>query len=71
MLCACDFDIMFTFVNIGWEGIANDVRVFLDALTWPEVNFPWPSEGKYYLVYSGYPCISGFLLPYWSERYHL
>lgn len=60
----CDFDMMFTFVYVGWEETVNDARVFLDALTRPEVNFPWPSEGKYYLVYSGYPCIFGFLLPY-------
>ena len=71
MLCACDFDMMFTFVNIGWEGIANDVRVFLDALTWPKVNFPWPREGKYYLVDSGYPCTSRFLPSYRGEWCHL
>lgn len=70
-MCACNFDMMFTFVYAGWEGTANDARVFLDALTRPEVNFPWPSEGKYYVVDSGYPCISGFLPPYRGERYHL
>ncbi|RVW84884.1 hypothetical protein CK203_039496 [Vitis vinifera] len=47
----------------SFRGTANDARVFLDALTRPEVNFPWPSEGKYYVVDSGYPCISGFLPP--------
>ncbi|RVW22028.1 uncharacterized protein LOC104877720 isoform X1 [Vitis vinifera] len=71
VMCACNFDMMFTFVYAGWEGTANDARVFLDALTRPEVNFPWPSEGKYYVVDSGYPCISGFLPPYRGERYHL
>ncbi|KAL6336580.1 hypothetical protein AAG906_025135 [Vitis piasezkii] len=71
VMCACDFDMMFTFVYASWEGTANDARVFLDALTRPEVNFPWPSEGKYYVVDSGYPCISGFLPPYRGERYHL
>ncbi|RVW82932.1 hypothetical protein CK203_038302 [Vitis vinifera] len=55
----------------SFRGTANDARVFLDALTRPEVNFPWPSEGKYYVVDSGYPCISGFLPPYRGERYHL
>ncbi|RVW89736.1 hypothetical protein CK203_047240 [Vitis vinifera] len=55
----------------SFRGIANDARVFLDALTRPEVNFPWPSEGKYYVVDSGYPCISRFLPPYRGERYHL
>ncbi|RVW32927.1 hypothetical protein CK203_116383 [Vitis vinifera] len=48
----------------SFRGTANDARVFLDALTRPEVNFPWPSEGNYYVVDSGYPCIFGFLPPY-------
>ena len=43
----------------------------MDALTRPKVNFLWPSEGKYYVVDSGYPCIFGFLPPYQGERYHL
>ena len=34
-MCACDFDMMFTFVYAGWEGTANDARVFLDVLTRP------------------------------------
>ena len=39
-MCACNFDMMFTFVYVGWEETANDARVFLDALTRPKVNFP-------------------------------
>ena len=70
-MCACDFDMMFTFVYIGWEGIANDAHVFLDALTRPKVNFPWSSEGKYYLVDFSYLCTSRFLTSYQGERYHL
>ena len=34
-MSACDFDMMFTFVYAGWEGITNNARVFLDALTRP------------------------------------
>ena len=30
---------MFTFVYAGWEGTANDSRVFLDVITIPENNF--------------------------------
>ena len=26
-----DFDMMFTFVYVGWEGTTNDACVFLDA----------------------------------------
>ena len=64
---ACDFDMMFTSIYVGWEGTKNDARVFLDVSTKPEVQFPWPSEGKYYLVDFGYPCTFGFLLPHQGE----
>ena len=36
-MCACDFDMMFTFVYFGWDGTINDACVFLDALTRLEV----------------------------------
>ncbi|XP_030930823.1 putative nuclease HARBI1 [Quercus lobata] len=71
IMCACDFDMKFTFVYMGWEGTANDSRVFLDALQRLENNFPWPLSGGYYLVDPGYPCTLGFLPPYHTERYHL
>lgn len=45
VMCACDFDMMFTFVYTGWEGTANDSRVFADAVTRPENKFPFPNEG--------------------------
>ena len=48
IMCACDFDMKFTFVYMGWEGTANDSRVFLDALQRPENNFPWLPFGKIY-----------------------
>ena len=70
-MCACDFDMMFAFVYVGQEGTKNDAHVFLDVLTIPEVNFPWPNEEKYYLVDSSYPCTSEFLPPYQCEQYHL
>ena len=69
VMCAYDFDMMFTFVYVGWEGTTNDARVFLDALTRPEVSFPWLSEVKYYVVDYGYPCISGFLPLYRGELF--
>uniref|UniRef100_A0A0R0LJV4 Uncharacterized protein n=1 Tax=Glycine max TaxID=3847 RepID=A0A0R0LJV4_SOYBN len=47
VLAMCDFDVLFTFVYSGWEGTANDSRVFLDVLS-PENNFPKPNgEGTY------------------------
>ena len=46
VLAVCDFDMLFTFVYSGWEGTANDSRVFLDALS-PENNFPTPNGGTF------------------------
>ncbi|KAH9714534.1 DDE Tnp4 domain-containing protein [Citrus sinensis] len=71
IMCACSFDMMFTFVYTGWEGTANDSRVFMDALNRPESGFPLPEEGYYYVVDSGYINMKGFLTPYRGERYHL
>ncbi|KAM6566134.1 protein ALP1-like [Cannabis sativa] len=71
VLCACNFDMFFTFVSAGWEGTANDSRIFIDAITKPEYKFPLPKEGEYYVVDSGFPCTKGFLPPYRGERYHL
>ncbi|WJZ94916.1 hypothetical protein VitviT2T_013728 [Vitis vinifera] len=50
---------------------AHDARVFLEALRRPELGFPHPPRGKYYLVDAGYPQMSGYLGPYKGERYHL
>ena len=46
-MCVCSFDMMFTFVYTGWEGTANDSRVFLDAIGRAENGFPYPNEGTY------------------------
>lgn len=54
VMCACDFDMRFTFVMAGWEGTANDSRVFLEKLSNPENKFPMPPRGKFYVVDSGY-----------------
>ncbi|KAK6120395.1 hypothetical protein DH2020_045875 [Rehmannia glutinosa] len=71
VMAACDFNLNFTFVLAGWEGSANDSRVFAEALSNPEYDFPWPPQGKYYVVDSGYANFPGFLSPYRGERYHL
>ncbi|PIA29519.1 hypothetical protein AQUCO_05900030v1 [Aquilegia coerulea] len=70
VMAACSQDMMFTFVYTRSEGTAHDARVFLDALTRQENNFPLPPEGSYYVVDAGYPNIPGFLAPYRGERYH-
>ncbi|XP_043694280.1 putative nuclease HARBI1 [Telopea speciosissima] len=71
VMCACSHDMKFTFVNSGWEGSANDCREFATALADPTLHFPHPPLGKYYVVDSGYPSITGFLTPFKGQRYHL
>lgn len=46
MLAVCDFDLLFTYVLVGWEGSAHDSRIFLDAITDPKLKFPKPPEGN-------------------------
>ncbi|GAB2285387.1 hypothetical protein Dimus_039701 [Dionaea muscipula] len=71
VMLACDFDMKFTFVYTGWEGAANDSRVFIDAVIRPANNFPMPRGDQFYLVDAGYPNMPGFLAPYRERRYHL
>ena len=52
VMCACNFDMRFTYVHTGWEGSANDSRVMQDALGHAEYEFPWPPRGKkFFLVH--------------------
>ena len=46
VMCACNFNMRFTYVHSGWEGSANDSRVMQDALGHAEYEFPWPPRGK-------------------------
>ncbi|KAL2505216.1 putative harbinger transposase-derived nuclease [Abeliophyllum distichum] len=71
VMLVCDFDMRFSFVYSGWEGTANDSRVFVDAVTRSSNNFPMPRGDQFYLVDSGYPNMPGFLAPYRGQRYHL
>ncbi|KAJ3680823.1 hypothetical protein LUZ60_015312 [Juncus effusus] len=50
IMCACAFNMCFTFVMTGWEGTANDSRIFLETITKSSNSFPLPPPGKYYLV---------------------
>ncbi|XP_056159720.1 uncharacterized protein LOC115667555 [Syzygium oleosum] len=68
VLCVCSFDMKFTFVYAGWEGFANDCRVLSTALETPQLQFPRPPPGKYYVVDSGYAALEGFLTPF--KRYY-
>ncbi|XP_019158198.1 PREDICTED: uncharacterized protein LOC109154913, partial [Ipomoea nil] len=70
VMAACNFDMCFTFISVGWEGSAHDTRVFLHAINTPSMNFPKPPQGRYYLVDKGYPDKQGYLVPYPRIRYH-
>ncbi|GAV69367.1 LOW QUALITY PROTEIN: DDE_4 domain-containing protein [Cephalotus follicularis] len=70
ILCACNFNMEFTFVYSGWEGTTNDSIVFLDAVTHPG-QFSIAETRQYYVVDSGFPCTAGFLPLYGGEIYHL
>ncbi|XP_030949024.1 uncharacterized protein LOC115972945 [Quercus lobata] len=70
VMCACNFDMRFTYVHTGWEGSANDARVMQDALGHAECEFLWLPRGSYYLVDSGYAIGSAFLPPHKSTCYH-
>ncbi|XP_010252991.1 PREDICTED: uncharacterized protein LOC104594398 [Nelumbo nucifera] len=59
VMAACDFNMRFTLVLAGWEGTANDYRIFADAMR------------KYYVVDFAYPNIAGYMAPYRNTRYHL
>lgn len=65
------FDMRFTWIWLGWEGSAYDFRIFTEAMTRPNTNFPHPPQGKYYVVDAGYPNTRGYLAPYRGCRYHL
>ncbi|CAA0815501.1 Unknown protein [Striga hermonthica] len=70
VLAVCDFDLLFTYVLTGWEGSAHDSHIFLDTINDPNLNFPKPPSGKYYLVDKDYPEREGYLTPYTNTRYH-
>ncbi|PKU71154.1 uncharacterized protein LOC110095181 [Dendrobium catenatum] len=71
VMAACDFNMCFTFVSPGWEGSADDERIFKHAVMDPKYNFPAPPPGKFYLVDAGYPLQRGYLKPYLGTRYHI
>ncbi|KAJ9183772.1 hypothetical protein P3X46_007583 [Hevea brasiliensis] len=65
------FDMQFTFVWAGCEGITHNARIFLAAIKNPIIKFPKPPKEKYYLVDAGYPNMKGYLKPYKDAKYHL
>ncbi|XP_060204178.1 uncharacterized protein LOC132632317 [Lycium barbarum] len=71
VLGICDFNMGFTYVYAGWEGVAHDARVLTEIISNPENGFPFPPSNKYYLCDAAYPNTRGFLAPYRNVRYWL
>ena len=65
VMCACDFDLKFTFISCGWEGSASDAGVLRSARN-KGFNVP---VGKFYLVDAGYANTPSFIAPYRGVRY--
>ncbi|XP_076906390.1 uncharacterized protein LOC143562493 [Bidens hawaiensis] len=55
----------------GWEGVAHDSRILLEALSDPHAPFPFPPSEKYYLCDAAYVHIRRFMAPYRNMRYWL
>ncbi|KAL5705140.1 hypothetical protein ACHQM5_023482 [Ranunculus cassubicifolius] len=49
----------------------HGMLVLRAAMENPNARFPFPPEGKYYVVDAGYANTKGFLAPYRGVRYHL
>ncbi|KAL9691040.1 hypothetical protein QQ045_011457 [Rhodiola kirilowii] len=75
VLACCSFDMLFTYVHLGWEGSVHDQTVWKDSITQSKYFLPHPPPppGKYYLADSGYPNTHGYLAPYkeGNTRYHM
>ncbi|KAI3815372.1 hypothetical protein L1987_15038 [Smallanthus sonchifolius] len=71
VLAICDFDMIFTFVWAGWEGIAHDSRVLKEVAFNQTSGFPFPPTDKYYLCDAAYTNTRGFMTPYRNTRYWL
>ena len=47
VLGICDFNMIFTFVWAGWEGIAHDSRILTEVVFNPSSGFPFPPPSMY------------------------
>ena len=66
-LFACDFNLCFTYMLMGWEGSASDAHIFGDACM---CNLEIP-EGQYLLGDLRFPSKPSLLVPYHRVCYHL
>ncbi|KAJ9568324.1 hypothetical protein OSB04_004290 [Centaurea solstitialis] len=68
VLGICDFNMIFTYVWAGWEGIAHDARILREVAFSPTSGFPFPPQDKYYLCDAAYANTRGFMTPYRNTR---
>ncbi|XP_059286667.1 uncharacterized protein LOC132040070 [Lycium ferocissimum] len=47
-LAICDFNMVFTYVYDGWEGVAHDAHVLTEIVSNPEKGFRFPPSNKSY-----------------------
>ena len=67
VLFTCDFDLKFTYMLSGWEGLATDAHVY-DHATSKLLHIP---QGKYLLANISYPLTPQLLVPFLGIHYHL
>ena len=46
VLAICDFNMVFTYIYAGWEGVAHDSRVLKEIVANPNNCFPLPPPSK-------------------------
>jgi hypothetical protein len=71
VMAVCDWDMCFTFVLAGWEGTVHDARVFDQALTNANLNFPHPPPGINIILYNFFFIILLIFLILFSIRHVL
>ena len=63
----CSFDILFSYVLAGWEGLASDAWVYASAISEDLIV----SDGWHLLADAGFPHCKELLVPYCGVHYHL
>lgn len=46
VMAVCSFNMHFTWIWSGWEGLAYDWRISTEVTTRPNTSFPHPQQGK-------------------------
>jgi DDE superfamily endonuclease len=67
VLAFCTFDLQFTYVLSGWEGLASDTTLYVDA---HQTDFNIP-DGKFYLADAGFSLSKECITPCQGMPYHL